>query len=66
MKCPNCRHTEHRVMRSEPRPGAIRRIRQCDQCGHRWPTLELEEQAIADDRRTLAEARELAKKLVIP
>lgn len=66
MKCQNCHHTEHRVMRSEPRPGAIRRIRQCDRCGHRWPTLEIGEQELADDRRTLAEARKMAAKLVLP
>lgn len=53
-------------MRSEPRPGAIRRIRQCDRCGQRWPTLELGEQEIAEDRRTLAEARKMAAKLVLP
>ena len=53
-------------MRSTPRPDAIRRVRKCDRCGHPWTTLELEEQAIADDRRTLAEARELAAKLVLP
>lgn len=53
-------------MRSQTRPGAIRRIRQCDRCGQRWPTLEVDERQLAEDRATLAAAREMAARLVLP
>lgn len=63
MNCRVCKHTSSHVMRSKPRPDAIRRIRQCDRCGYRWPTLELDEQQVAEDRELLARARKLAASL---
>jgi transcriptional regulator NrdR family protein len=64
MICPNCKHHEHRVLRSKAKDGAIRRTRECERCRHAWTTLELEEQQLAEDRATLARARELAATLV--
>jgi len=42
MRCPNCAHTEDRVVdsRSIKEGAAIRRRRQCDHCGHRFTTYE--------------------------
>ena len=64
MNCPVCKHAEHHVLRSTSKEGAIRRVRQCDQCGHRWATLEQAEDQIETDRKALAKARELAAALV--
>jgi transcriptional repressor NrdR len=64
MNCPTCHHTEHHVMRSKARGNVIRRVRQCDRCGHRWATLEIEERVVAKERATLVQARELAARLI--
>ena len=60
MNCPVCHHEDHHVLRTEPRDDAIRRVRRCDRCGHSWATLEHAETSLAADRKTLAQARELA------
>ncbi len=65
MNCPTCHHAEHQVLRTDSaRKNEIRRIRSCCQCGQRWATLEQMETVIAEDRKTLAKARELAESLV--
>lgn len=63
MKCAVCAHEEHHVLRSTPKDGAIRRVRECKRCGHRWATIEQAEELLEADRKTLAKARELAAAL---
>jgi transcriptional regulator NrdR family protein len=63
VKCPTCGHGEHRILRTKERGSAIRRNRQCDRCGHKWATLEVNENEIAADREKLVRARALAKEL---
>lgn len=44
MLCPTCAHTEHHVQRTTAaHNGAIRRVRACARCGHKWTTTELPE-----------------------
>lgn len=43
MPCPLCNHPDSRVLRTTERNGQIRRTRQCERCGHRWPTVEITE-----------------------
>ncbi len=45
MKCPYCNHIEHRVLDSRPaRDGeAIKRRRECENCGRRFTTFEAPE-----------------------
>lgn len=44
MTCPLCSHRDSRVIRTTERDnGQIRRTRQCERCGHRWPTVEITE-----------------------
>ena len=40
MRCPDCQHPESRVIDSRTAGDAIRRRRSCQQCGHRFTTLE--------------------------
>lgn len=41
MKCPYCQHEDSKVIDSRPTDdGAIRRRRQCDECGKRFTTYE--------------------------
>lgn len=48
MKCPVCSHEDSAVLRTDQTPDAIRRRRQCSQCGHRWNTFETCEDATAE------------------
>lgn len=40
MKCPHCGHDAHRVIDTRTTGDAIRRRRQCEQCGQRFTTYE--------------------------
>jgi transcriptional repressor NrdR len=40
MKCPYCNHARTRVIDTTPSAPGIRRRRVCDECGHRFSTLE--------------------------
>lgn len=40
MKCPHCGHDSHRVIDTRNTGDAIRRRRQCEQCGQRFTTYE--------------------------
>lgn len=40
MKCPHCGHDAHRVIDTRSTGDAIRRRRQCEQCGQRFTTYE--------------------------
>lgn len=40
MNCPHCGHTAHRVIDTRDTGDAIRRRRQCEQCGQRFTTYE--------------------------
>ena len=46
MQCPNCHHNSSRVVDSRPTDGgrAIRRRRECENCGFRFTTFERVEQ----------------------
>ena len=46
MLCPHCHHNSSRVVDSRPTDGgrAIRRRRECENCGFRFPTFERVEQ----------------------
>jgi transcriptional repressor NrdR len=40
MECPHCGHPQHKVIDSRDAGEAIRRRRQCEQCGQRFTTYE--------------------------
>ncbi|MEL6343341.1 MAG: transcriptional regulator NrdR [Myxococcota bacterium] len=40
MKCPQCHHTESKVLETRNSGVGIRRRRQCQRCGHRFTTQE--------------------------
>jgi transcriptional repressor NrdR len=40
MRCPECQHDDSKVIDSRPGDDAIRRRRECLQCGHRFTTHE--------------------------
>ncbi|GIV73177.1 MULTISPECIES: transcriptional regulator NrdR [Caldilinea] len=40
MRCPHCGHDSHRVIDTRNTGDAIRRRRQCEQCGQRFTTYE--------------------------
>lgn len=40
MRCPECGSEKTRVVDSREAPGAVRRRRQCEPCGHRFTTFE--------------------------
>lgn len=46
VNCPNCGHAENSVIRSRDRDDAVERTRECDECKHRWKTLEAPEKLI--------------------
>lgn len=55
--CPSCGKTDSIVVQSRSAPFGIRRRRECTECGHRWPTLEvaradLLEAAVREEART--------------
>jgi len=40
MRCPHCNHDQHKVVDTRDTGDAIRRRRQCEQCGQRFTTYE--------------------------
>lgn len=58
MRCPACKTTLTRVIRTEPGEGGTRRRRKCldPECGHRWTTIEA-----SVEQRVEIEARELSR-----
>lgn len=59
MNCPICQ-ADSRVERTASSASEVRRHRRCTGCGHLFPTLELREAALEQDREIIAKARELA------
>lgn len=54
-----CTHFDSTVVDSrkdENRPERIRRRRKCNTCGHRWSTLELNEDEVVEARGTREKA----------
>lgn len=43
MRCPTCRSHKGRVLDSRPREAGIYRRRECDKCGERFSTMEVDE-----------------------
>lgn len=59
MHCPLCQHQANTVMRTTSRGNQIRRTRQCDRCGNRWVTVEIDEAQALMAERIRAKAGEL-------
>ena len=51
-----CKHVENSVIDSRPGELGIRRRRQCDDCGVRWTTMEVEVEEFARDFDIRADA----------
>jgi transcriptional regulator NrdR family protein len=43
MQCPKCFHNKTIVKDSRPQCDHIWRVRACANCGHRWETVEIDE-----------------------
>jgi transcriptional repressor NrdR len=63
IRCPHCGRAEHGVKdKRSTRPNAERRRRQCDHCGQRFTTFELNAETVAELRaagQQLAELRQI-------
>ncbi len=62
MSCPICSNDETRVVRKN---GKTRR-RECERCGHRWNTVEVDKQRYEDETKAVSDVRALATKLSRP
>ena len=49
IECPYCGKSETKVIDSRPDTdrGTVKRRRECDKCGERWTTFEIEEDRLA-------------------
>lgn len=52
MKCPKCQSDQLKVADSRPTDHGVRRRRECLDCGHRFSTMETEEQFHCQQRET--------------
>lgn len=43
MICPLCSHRDSRVLRTDAYDELIKRRRECEQCRHRWTSVEVPE-----------------------
>lgn len=57
MVCPNCHSSKHRTVSKRRRPGQTgdnpgytARVRECEECGYQWPTLEMPVHALGPGR----------------
>jgi transcriptional repressor NrdR len=62
MKCPTCGHGDHRIVYTRATDdGALRRRRECLQCGFRWFTVEAPEAVYDRAAGVVDKFRELQK-----
>lgn len=59
MNCPVCSHEDNHVLSTYGKPNRIVRVRQCDECAHRWRTAEANEEVLTKAERILATATQL-------
>lgn len=57
MKCPSCQSTNLEVRDTRATENSVRRRRECMSCGHRWTTLELDQQTYESAKRLIEGAR---------
>lgn len=48
MICPKCKSDQLHCVDSRPAPDSVRRRRECPNCGHRFSTIEIQEERLAD------------------
>lgn len=64
MSCNLCGHQRSRVLRTVYDAGDIRRVRQCDGCGHKWVTLEVPVDTVSKAREVFEAVKAIAERVL--
>lgn len=63
LECPECSACKNKAIECRDLPGALRRRRECSECGHRWTTYEMAISPPPADNERNARIVELYRKL---